>query len=192
MCSTASSEPGATHYQSLETCEPLGPSLQGRRPHTGHLSPWTEPAESVSEGLTGGLVLTGGLAPCFELQANSQREFPTALFCPRWSLMLTCNKFLEMLPFLFQGSLSIGESPNLNPVAEFPLVTPVGMFWHLFPCCLPPRRKVEFSEGQAPEVLGPWGLSALQSGSRMRGPALRKCGLFWQFPWSLSSSSVPL
>lgn len=66
------------------------------------------------------------------------------------------------------------------------------MLWHLSPCCLPLRRKLEFSEGQAPEVLGSWGLSALQSNSRMSGHALHKCGLFWQFPWSLSFSSVLL
>lgn len=56
-------------------------------------------------------MLTRGLAQCLDQQATSQRKFPTALFCPQWHLMLKCSKFLEMLPFLFRGSLSTGKSP---------------------------------------------------------------------------------
>lgn len=104
----------------------------------------------------------------------SPMQVPHCPLLPKVSLMLTCKKFLEMLPFLFRSNLSTGKSlckANLNPVADFPLVTPGGMSRHLSPCGLHLRSKVEFSKGLA---LGPWGPRALPSSSRTSGHTLHE------------------
>lgn len=46
--------------------------------------------------------------PIFSL---SPMQVPHCPLLPKVSLMLTCKKFLEMLPFLFRSNLSTGKPP---------------------------------------------------------------------------------